>query len=264
MYNLNKILFLTKTSQYNYEQKVDIILSPELYWVRVFEIPVTNKKDIISVIPNFFEDFLDIENYKFYFISLEDNKKLCFAYDEDLILQTIKNANITLNQVSNIFFAQNEFKGIDSFKFDNNYFIYQDDILLKVPKELIATNEIINYDMDKVNLSKNKIYINTTNKYIDNKSIYIFSFIFIIIGLINFGKSGIVNSKIDTIISNQQDIKKEYQMLSTMLQTKSIIKSLEKKEQKQIILRQRLKKDFDLKKQSIQRISFKNGKVKYE
>jgi len=110
-----KTLFLTKTSYYECDEKINIILSPELYWVRIFDIPIKNKNDVVKVMPSFFESFLDVDNYKFYVIELEDNKKLCFAYDESLITKTIQDANLTLNQISNIFFAQTELNSLKLF-----------------------------------------------------------------------------------------------------------------------------------------------------
>ena len=264
MSDKNKILFLTKTSKYTYDKKIDIILSPELYWVRIFDIPIKSKKDTLAVVPSFFEDFLDIKSYKFYVIKKEDDKNLCFAYDEKFILKTIRNANINLNQVCNIFFAQNEFENLNSFKIEDDYFTNQDDILIKLPKEFINLNEIVDFNLDTIKLSKHSISINKTNKYIDNKSIYILSFIFLITSFLNFGKSIVNNNNIDKIIKNQTKITKQYKMLPTMMQTKSVIKTLERKQAQQIKLRDALKKTFNVKNKKIKKVSFKNNKVIYE
>ncbi len=225
----NKILFLTSTSHCLYTKNIDIVLSPEFYWVRIFNTPINKKKDILRVIPTFFEDFMNIEGYKFYIKKLDTNKYLCFAYNDDIISKAVKNANLTLNQVANIHFAQNEFVKYDFFKVDDNYFIYQDNILLKVPKAFVNSNEMPTCNMDDITLSKHKIYINKTNKYIDNKSLYILSTIFLIIAFINFTKINIVNDNVNRILQNQKSIKKQYKMLPTMMQTKSVIKALEKK-----------------------------------
>ena len=88
--NKNKIFFLTKKSRYSYGEAADIILSPELYWVRIFDIPITNKRDMIKVVPTLFEDFLDVEEYKFYAVKQEENKYICFAYNENEITKIQK------------------------------------------------------------------------------------------------------------------------------------------------------------------------------
>jgi len=268
----NKILFLTKTSKFAFSGKIDIILSPELYWVRAFDIPIKSNKDVLGVLPSFFEDFLDVEQYNFYVIDKEDNKKLCFAYNEDLISKAIKNSGLTLNQVSKIYFAQNECKSFiqnnqtntNSFKINNDYFLYQDEILLKVPAEFTNQNEIVEYNFDNIKLSKDKIYINTTNIYIDNKSLYIISILLLIVSFINFGKTSLINKDINDIASNKEKNKKQYNLPATSIQAKSIIKSLERKQNNQIKLREDLERFFNSNKKNLKRIYLRNGNINYE
>lgn len=264
MFKSIKTLFLTKTSHYEYDEKINIILSPELYWVRIFDIPIKSKSDVVKVMPSFFESFLDVNNYKFYVIALEDNKKLCFAYDESLITKTVENANLTLNQISNIFFAQTEFNSMKSLHINDDYFSYQDDILVKIPKEFVADDNVSKYDLEHIILSKKKIHINVANKYIDNKNLYILNFVFMILAFINLGKSFITDNNINELIVKKANIKQEYKMLPTMMQTKSMIRILENKQKKQIELRNILKKAFNSKKKKIKKISFNNGQVYYE
>ncbi len=261
MKNKNLILFLKKTSKYSCNRKVDIILSPELYWVRFFDIPVSNIKDARTVVPTFFEDFLDINNYKFYIAEQKDGKYLCFAYDENVILNAIKNANLNLNQVSNIYFGQNEFSNIDAFKIVDEYFIYQDDVLVKFPKEFVDDDKFVTYNLSTLKLSKHKISIRYKSKFINNKSLYILSAIFIFISLLNFAKTYIIKDMTDNIILNQEVVKKQYKILPTMMQTKSVIKSLELKQSKQIKLREALQYLFSFKNFTqgrIQKVDFVN------
>jgi hypothetical protein len=260
----NKILFLTKNSKFSYNSKVNIVLSPELYWVRIFDIPIKNSNDILKVLPSLFEDFLDIERYKFYFINLEDDKKMCFAYDEDLIFKSIKNSGLSPKKVSKIYFAQIELSNLDSFKIDNEYFIYQDKILLKVPAQFVNLDEIVNYEIDNIKLSKHSIYLNKTNKYIDMKSLYTISIFLFIIALINFTKISFINKDIDKLKMQQIKSYKRYKLPPTLVQTKSIIKNLQKKQSKQIALRKKLQKFFNLDKKNIKRVYLKNGNINYE
>jgi len=259
----NKVIFLTPNSNNNYTKNVDLILSPEYYWIRTFNIPLKKKKDVLSVVPTYFEDYIDIEGYKFYIKELEENKYLCFAYKEDTIFQAIESANLKSSQISNIYFAQNEFVDQKSFKMEDNYFIYQDEILLKVPKEFIDHTNVENYDIENINLSKYKITINKVNKYIDNKSLYILSTIFLTVAIINFAKINDINNTISSFEIQQNKMKKDYKMLPSMMQTNSLIKTLENKQKEQRKLRDDLFITFN-KNKKINRIYLQNGKVKYE
>ena len=269
MYKLNKeknkILFLNKTSKYSYEGDVDLVLSPEFYWVRIFDIPIESKKEVLKVVPTFFEDFLDIEKYKFYTIKQDDGKYLCFAYDENNITQAIESANLSLNQISKIYFAQNEFSELDSFKILDEYFSYQDDILVKFPKEFVSDDSFKSCDISTLTLSKHKISVNKTNKYIDNKSLYVLSSILIVVSLLNFTKSFMISNTTKSIEQNKMAIKKEYNMLPTIMQTKSVVKTLENIQSSQVKLRDELNNLFSKNnKKELKKVYFRNGKVGYE
>jgi hypothetical protein len=262
--NKNKKLFLTRNSTFSYEEKVDVVLSPELYWVRIFDIPIPNKKEALSVVPTFFEDFLDIEDYKFYAVKQEDNKYLCFAYDESKVIDAIENANLSLNQVSSIYFAQNELVNLKLTKLENEYFGYQDDILIKFPKSFINEDDFKEFDICETNLSKYHISINYTSKYIDNKSLYLISAIILLISILNFSKVYTLNNTIDGIVSKQIQIKKDFKIPSTMIQTKSIMRTLNIKGTKQIKLRDALDYLFNFSsstKGKIQRVDYRNDNL---
>jgi hypothetical protein len=261
----NKILFLDTTISYNCVQKVDIILSPQLYWVRILDIPKASKKDILGMVATIFEDFIDTAHYKFYTIKQNNDKYLSFAYNEDDIKVAIKNANLNINQITNMYFAQNELKVVNSFKINNNNFIYQDDILLKIPQELIMPkNDIVDFDVDGINLSKHKIYLNETNSFIDNKSIYIVSGIFFIFFIINIVKIQINENIVNKFLQNQENIKTKYKLLPTKMQTISIIKGLEIKHKQQIKLRKDFKNKINKISSKINTIYLKNGAITYE
>ena len=262
--NKNKILFLTRTSTFSYDEKVDVILSPELYWVRVFDIPIPNKKEALSVVPTFFEEFFDIENYKFYAIKQGDNKYLCFAYEESKVIEAIENANLTLNQVSSIYFAQNEFTDLSSIKMEDEYFGYQDDILIKFPSLFVNEDDFEKIDISNLSTSKDYISINYTSKYIDNSSLYLISAMILVISIFNFMKIYTLNVEENLILTKQEQVKKEFKVPSTMIQAKSIIRTLKIKSKKQIKLREALEYIFEFSKAvkgKIQRIDYRNDNL---
>jgi hypothetical protein len=260
-----KILFLSSTSHHNDDGQVDIILSPELYWVRLFTIPVNNTKDALSVVPTFFDDFLNILDYKFYAIKQTNNKYLCFAYNESKIIDLIKQSNINFNNISKIYFAQNEFHKLNNVKLANEYFGYQNNILVKYPLNLIDKNSFRTFNLSSQNLSKYSISIYKTSKYLDVKSIYTLSIVFIFISILNFSKIININSQISIININQKRIQKEYKLLPTKLQTRSIIKKLNRIKNRQENIRKSLEIALlESKNKQLKVISLSNGRIVYE
>ena len=120
----NKKVFLSTNTKITSTQKVNIILSPELYWVRIFDIPVKNTTHARHVLPTLFEDILsNVSELSYQVVKLEENKYLCFAYVNKTIYEAIKKSGIPLSLVDNIYFAQNECKSYPQFIVDNKSFL---------------------------------------------------------------------------------------------------------------------------------------------
>ena len=172
-------IFLHSKTKLNIDskQRVNIILSPQLYWVRIFELPLNSTKEVLEVLPSLFEEFVKDDKLSYYTVKIEDKKFLSFAYDETKILNYIKQANLTLNQIAGVYFAQNEFA---SFVKNNQVCMRVDDVCLSFINDLLVQIPLmiktdINNDLNiqNITLSKHKIYINSSSKYLDRKSAYI-------------------------------------------------------------------------------------------
>ena len=176
--NLN--LFLHSNSSFDTSLNVRLILAPEHYWVRVFELGIQKIKDVYDVLPTLFEEFIDISDKKFYVKKVEnkENMYLCFAYDEEKIIESIKKSNLRLSQISTIHFAQIEFQSLISptvstcMKLDNICLGYMNDTLVQVPIQLRAKTDN-DIDLDKLKLSNHTIQVSRHSKYITSKNSYI-------------------------------------------------------------------------------------------
>jgi len=211
--------------------------------VRIFELPLNSTKEVLNVLPNMFEDFIDIEDQSFYVKKLEDNKYLSFAYNDSKIVEAIKRSNLNLSQVQNIYFAQIEFLNLkeeisNSFRVDSINLAFIDDILIQIPSKLQMNKDSSNFNIQNLELSKDNIYINASSKYLDSKSAYKLSAILLLLSLFTFGKY-ISNQQVISQIPNKIDnLKQNSKMLATSLQTNAVIKKLEKISSKQKEIRE--------------------------
>jgi hypothetical protein len=221
---MSKIL-LQKENNYTISEEVDIILSAELYSARIFDIPIESSKELKLVIPDFFEEFFNIEGYSFYYVKLSKHKYLCFAYKQDDILEIIKKSNIDLKYVKNIYFLQNELKceNDNVYEYNKTKYICSNDILVKIPDNISVSTKANKIDLNNITLSKHNIFFNKSSKYIENKTAYIISFIFIIFAIFNFYKMSILNTQIDNYDKKLDGLKQKYSIPSSMIQTKAII-----------------------------------------
>jgi len=250
----SKKIFLCSDTKINETSKVDIILSPEFYWVRIFDIPVKNISQARAVVPTLFEDLLhDITDLSYQVIKLETNKYLCFAYINQKIYEAIKQSGINLSLVNSIYFAQNECKNFKQFYVDDKSFLYtQDEILVKIPKELLSEKVDLKNYIENINLSANRVDIKLYSNFLTSKQINMILAFCLIFIVINFSKYFIYSNEISNLDKKMQDIKISNNLPNSMIQIDSIISSNKKIAQKEINKREAIyyilsNNDFEIK-----------------
>jgi len=252
--NKSKKIFLSTNSRVFENSKVDIILSPEFYWVRIFEIPVKNIFQAKQIIPTLFEDLID-ENgdLSYQVIKLEENKYLCFAYINQKIFEAIKESGLNLSLVNRVYFAQNECKEFSQFFIDGKSFLYTNDgILVKVPNEVITKSLDLKEVINSINLSSNRVDIKLYNNFLTPKQINVVLLFCLVLLVLNFSKYFSYSNEISKIDEKIENLKKINNLPTSMIQIDSIISSNKKISQKEIEKREAIfyvlsNKDFEVK-----------------
>lgn len=252
--NKSKKIFLSTNSRVFENSKVDIILSPEFYWVRIFEIPVKNIFQAKQIIPTLFEDLID-ENgdLSYQVIKLEENKYLCFAYINQKIFEAIKESGLNLSLVNRVYFAQNECKEFSQFFIDGKSFLYTNDgILVKVPNEVITESLDLKEVINSINLSSNRVDIKLYNNFLTPKQINVVLLFCLVLLVLNFSKYFSYSNEISKIDEKIENLKKINNLPTSMIQIDSIISSNKKISQKEIEKREAIfyvlsNKDFEVK-----------------
>lgn len=219
------MIFLCSNTKIEVSHKVDIILSPEFYWVRIFNIPVKNITQARHVFPTLFEDILDnVSDLSYQAIKLDENKYLCFAYINKKIYEAIKNSGINLSLVNSVYFAQNECKEFRQFIVEDKSFLYtDDDILVKVPNGILNENINLNENLHHINLSNNKVDIKLYNNFLSSKQIYLILAVSLLFSIINFTKIYDYKNSISLLDEKIELEKQKSNLPSSMIQVDSII-----------------------------------------
>ena len=238
-----KIFFLEKnTTKIIPNEKMSLILSPEFYWTRFFELPVKSVAAAIEILPDLFEEFLPFNNYSYQAIKLADRKFLCFAYNNDEIYNVIKKLKFPISLIKNIYFAQNEFKDYESFSLNETSYMYINTILVKVPKNVnVKEIPVLDNNLQELKLSKTKVALKLYKSLIDKKYLYLLLAFLFFLSSLNVLKILIYKAEMNKNKNEIQNIKKRYRLPSTMLQTKSIIKNYDKKIEENIKIRAQIK-----------------------
>ncbi|MEA3352809.1 MAG: hypothetical protein U9Q33_03190 [Campylobacterota bacterium] len=205
-----------------------------------------------KILPGLFEEFIELDDLSYYVKKISQNNFLCFAYDQKKIIDAIKKAGLLLSQIDNIYFSQIEFESIvkgsgqSCMKVDNVCLSFIDDKLVMIPVALKVDidNSI---DIQDLNLSKETISISNSSKYIQNKTAYQYSAVFVIFALFTFFKAFDNKIQINSYEDKTQQIKSSLNLPATNIQMRSIIGKLNKTHQKQVEIRELLQYLFDIK-----------------
>lgn len=234
--NNTRKVFLYLNRKTIVDSKVDIILSPEFYWVRIFDIPVKNTTQARHVLPTLFEDILETASeLSFQVIKIEENKYLCFAYSNKKIYEQIKKSGIPISLINGIYFAQNECIEYKSFKVEDKSFLYTPDkILVKAPSSIVTDAISLDEKIDSIILSSNKVDIKLYNNVLNTKQIYSIVAILFIITVLNFYKMYDYKSEISNLDEKIEKLKSSSKLPSSMIQTNSIISKYKSKVSQEI------------------------------
>lgn len=262
-------VFVDKNTHIQNDSIVDIILSPEFYWTRKFEIPLKNSKDIKNILPTLFEDILDdINKYQYFAYHLRDNIYVCFAYNTEEILNELIKKGFSQANINSIHFAQSEFLIFSTFNINETNYTYSEDILVKVPKNLPLNFEKIDEKIKNLTLSRHKINIKLYSNIIEQKYINILCAIFLVFIFFNFYQTINYSNQISNIEKEKDNIKTNSSLPQTSIQTKAIIISNTNKLKEQKNLRDIVSYIIDFKSNEkdgrINTIKYNDKKVQIE
>jgi len=255
-------IFLDSNSEYELvDSKVNIVLSPSLYWVKKISLPVKSVRDTLKLLPSIFEDILPDGNYSYYAYKNGD-EFIVFAYNDKFILDTISQKGISLSNISNIYFAQTEITNLESaIKIDEKQSIYiKDDILILIPCCWIEEKSEL--DFSDIKHSKHKITIHQFGHIVETKSLYKIGAILVVMILLLSSEYFITSYKSSNIISAKDEIFQNYKLKSTTFQNKALLKKYKNIDTLQTKIREYISYILKLKLQKAERISFISFKNK--
>ena len=263
----SNVLFLdpqsTTTRVLEKGERVDIILSPSLYWVKKIKLPVKSVREVKKLLPSIFEDTLPEEKYSYTAYKFED-EFIVFAYEDKKILDLLSSRDISLSDVSSVRFAQSEFSSLESaFSINETQSIYVKDSLVVVAPSAWLENpqKMLTKDM---HLSKFTIKLQQFSHIVDNSNLYKIGTVLGVLALILLVEIFVASSKRDDIESAKDELFTKYKLQSTMMQNRSTLSKYTKIHKKQTKLRAVISYFLNMKLkqgQKITLIDYKNSVV---
>lgn len=242
----NAIIFISKTSSVILQEKSDIVLSPEFYWVVQKNLPIKYPWQAKKLAPSIFDGLLPEGDYQFK--AIQDGELFyLFAYDNAYIMDHLKKIITNIEFIDNIYFVQNELPKYSAYAcFDNKILYPENNIFILLPEALIDKENIPVKKPIFEKLSKYKISLDTYSSFIDKKS---FNFLVIVLMMLitfNMIEAFYYKNRISQIQVHAKSLFTTYQLPSTSWQIDAIKKRITEKNTTQLNLRKSLYKIFDL------------------
>jgi len=236
------------------KEKLNVVLSPSLYWVQRVSLPVKYVRDVKKLLPSLFEDILPEGSYS-YSAYKSDDEFYIFAYEDKVILDTLTKQGANVALVANVYFAQSELSGISQSKIvsQEESLYLKDGLLTMVPRSWVESNETLN--LKDIELSKHSITLQQFGHIVDNKSLYKIAAVVLVISLLILSEYIITSQKVSDIQNAKEKLFTKYKLKSTMFQNEAMFKKYNFIHTKQMNLRKTVATLLALKLNSNEKIS---------
>ena len=248
-----KLVFVSKSDKFVRGSSYSVILSPEFYWSKKVKLPVKKLSGAKKLAPSIYDGSLPNGEYS-YEVRKAGDEFIIIAYDKSKISAQLEKNFPAKSDIKEIYFAQDALGSIkectsinDSAALSN-----MDGIIIQVPRKCTNTTSMITDHLDKAVLGKNKIKLSaSSNELLGRRDLMIAASVLGLLFLSFLTQYIVYKKELSSLDDKRAQIVKENGLPATMIQLKSIKKSLGKKFTTQKALRDTL--------QSLSKISLKEG-----
>lgn len=259
-----KTIFIDpQSSHIEVDEKVNVILSPALYWVKKLSLPMKYIRDVKKLLPSVFEDLIPEGHYSYTAYRSGDDF-FVFAYEDKKILDTLAQKGISSSNIANVYFAQSEFESFkEPVKANATQSIYKkDDIFILVPSAFLSQSQTLS--VENIPLSAQSIALAQFGHIVDSKSLSKIAAVFVVLLLLLVSELFVTSQKVSEIEANKEALFAQGGVKSTMFENNAILKKQKTIYEKQtklraamaLVLSARLAKDERLKEVSFKTKSF--------
>lgn len=241
-----KTIFVDPSSStFTLDDKVNVVLSPALYWVKKVSLPVKYVRDAIKLLPSIFEDTIPEGKYSYSAYKSGDDF-IAFAYEDRVILDTLHAKGVTTAHIANIYFAQSELSHLEhGVKINELQSIsVKDGIVILVP--CCWVEEIGTINLSKITHSKHTVTLAQFGHIVDNKSLYKIGALLAAFILLLSVELFITLEKKSQIESAKDELFSKYRLKATMFQNRAMLKKYIKIHKIQTELRELFSKILSL------------------
>lgn len=209
------------------KERIDIILSPSLYWVQKIKLPIKSLREVKKLLPSIFEDTLPQGNYS-YSAYRSGEEYFIFAYEDKKIFELLAQKGIALANIASVRFAQSEFSTLEEPLLINASHCMQikDELLVLVPSSWLREKKEL--EMSEIKLSNHTIKLEQFGHIVEKSTLYKIGLALGLLALLFGVEIYIAKSKQAEIQSAREELFSKYNLQPTLFQNRSLLERYSK------------------------------------
>ena len=228
---------------------VDVVLGPSLYWFREKTLPAKTVSAAKKLAPSVFDAIIPPGEYTYVVIRQNDGTYWLFAFDEAAVAETLKAAGLRVGNIRNIYFAQTECLPLERpLRVGTQKVLTEaDGVVTLLPAGYAGeTAELSDFFASRAR-SPHRITVNLyRSDMLDRKSVKSLTAVAVVFALIYGVNYVTATQRLGTVEARQEAIADTYRLPQTSFERDGLVSALEKKQRRQLLLREKAKALFAL------------------
>lgn len=231
------------------DDNVDVVLGPSFYWFREKMLPAKTVSAAKKLAPSVFDAIIPPGEYTYSVIRQKDGNYWLFAFDEAAVTAALKDAGLRGGNIRNVYFAQTECLPLERpLRIGTQRVLTEaDGVVTLLPAGYAGeTAEPADFFAARAR-SEHRIAINLyRSDLLDKSSVRSLTAVAAAFALIYGVNAVMAMQQLGTVEARQETIDNTYHLPQTSFERDGLVGALEKKQQRQLRLREKAKALFAL------------------
>jgi len=244
-----RTVFISKyTLPLTVEEAVDVVLSPAYYWFREEVLPAKNAAQAKKLAPAFFDAIIPEGEYEYLAIPRGERFWL-FAYDPALISERLSDAGLKASQIRAVYFAQLECEGLETaLEIDERHVLaVVEGVVSVLPARYAPAEQKVGEFCASKPRSRHKVSVSLFRSgWLDEKQLGRLIALAVVFLALYVGNYLQLRHQYRQQLVREYTLKEHYGLPETSFQLKSLVRSLESRQKRQLRLRRAFKQMITL------------------
>ncbi len=224
-------------------EPVYVVLSPAFYWFREEVLPARNAAQAKKLAPSFFDTVIPEGSYEYFAIAKGEAFWL-FAYDPAAIAEYLDDIGLKPARIKAVYFAQTECSDTDvALRIDDDTSLISVDGVMSVVSSRYAPAETtVEEQCEKTPRSRHKVPVSLyRSTFLDERKVFRLTAVAVAFLAVYLGNFLLLRYQYRQQLVREATLKAHYRLPETSFQLKSLMRSLEGRQARQLRFRKRFK-----------------------